>query len=66
MPRAPGDRTSSEDFSSLARFFEDRFSGRFSDHPEGRVVHSTVRERVVVWALLAATVGIALAGFFAF
>lgn len=65
-PREIGNRTSSEDFSSLARFFEDRFSGRFSEHPDGRVVHSTMRERVVVWALLAATVGIALAGFLAF
>lgn len=64
-PREPGTRTSSDDFSSLARFFEDRFSGRFSEHPEGRVVHSTMRERMVVWALLAATVGIALAGYFA-
>jgi serine/threonine-protein kinase len=65
-PREPGHRTSSEDFSSLARFFEDRFSGRFSEHPDGRVIHSTMRERVVIWGLLAATVGIALAGFLAF
>jgi serine/threonine-protein kinase len=64
--RELGARTSSEDFSSLSRFFEDRFSGRFSEHPDGRVIHSTMRERVVVWALLAATVGIALAGYFAF
>jgi len=64
-PRGMGTRTSSEDFSSLTRFFEDRFSGRFSEHPDGRVVHSTMRERVVVWALLAATVGIALAGYLA-
>jgi serine/threonine-protein kinase len=61
-----GHRSSSEDFSSLARFFEGRFSGRFSEHPEGRVVHSTMRERVVVWALLAATLSVALAGFLVF
>jgi len=64
--RAPGERTSSEDFSSLARFFEDRFSGRFSEHPDGRVIHSTMCERVVVWALLATTVGLVVAGFLTF
>lgn len=65
-PREAGARTSSEDFSSLARFFEDRFSGRFSEHPDGRVMHSTMRERVVVWALLAATVVLVVAGFLGF
>jgi hypothetical protein len=65
-PRELGARTSSEDFSSIARFFEDRFSGRVSQHPEGRIVHSTMRERVLVWALLAATVGIAAAGYLGF
>lgn len=52
---------SSDDFSSLVSFLEDRFSGRTSIHIEGRVVHSTMRERVLVWLLLAATVGIVLA-----
>lgn len=66
VPREAGARTSSEDFSSLARFFEDRFSGRFSEHPDGRVMHSTMRERVVVWALLAATVVLVVAGFLGF
>ena len=63
---APPERRSSGDFSSLTRFLEDRFSGRTSTHPEGRVVHSTVRERMLVWLLLAATVATALAGFLAF
>lgn len=62
--RAPG-AGSSQEFASLLRFFEDRFVGRTSDHSEGRVVHSTTRERGLVWLLLAATVGIAVFGYLA-
>ncbi|MDD9965877.1 MAG: serine/threonine-protein kinase [Myxococcales bacterium] len=55
----------SDDFSSMVRLLEQRFAGRVSEHPEGKVVHSTPRERAMVWMLLAATVGAAVAGYLA-
>lgn len=55
--------TSSGGFSTFAHFLEERFGERVTHHPEGRVVHSTMRERTVVWALLAAIVGLAVAGY---
>jgi len=55
--------TASDDFSSLSRFIEDRFSGSFTEHAQGRVVHSSGRERVLVWGLLVAVVATLVAGF---
>jgi serine/threonine protein kinase len=55
--------TASDDFSSLSRFIEDRFSGSFTDHAQGRVVHSSGRERLLVWGVLAAVVATLAAGF---
>lgn len=55
--------TGSGEFATFTRFVEDRFGGKVSEHPEGRVVHSTLRERSMVWALLAAIVGLAVMGY---
>jgi hypothetical protein len=57
--------TQSDDFSNMVRFLEDRFGGRTSQHPDGRVVHSTTRDRAMVWMLLAGTIGIAVVGYLA-
>lgn len=56
-------RSGSSDFSTFAQFLDDRFGERVSERPEGRVTHSTLRERTVVWALLAGIVGLAIAGY---
>lgn len=57
----PGAPSEGDDFSFMLEFLEDRFGGRISHHAGGRIVHSSLRERGLVWLLLLALVGATVA-----
>jgi len=57
---------SSTDFSGFATFLESRLGSYTSEHDGGQVIHTTLRERVMVWILLAGVTAIAIGGYLAF
>lgn len=61
--RESGAKSGHDEFAVFSRFLENRFGERFSDRPEGRVVHSTLRDRFLVWGLLATVLALVAAGY---
>lgn len=58
-----GSGSSIGDFSGFSRFLERRLGSETSVHQGGTVVHSTARERALVWLLLAAVVVLAVVAY---
>ena len=57
--------SNSTDFSGFGAFLESRMGSYTSEHDGGQVVHTTFRERMLVWALLAGVVIVIVMGYLA-
>lgn len=54
------------EFLSLVNYLEDRFAEKTSIRGGGQILHSTRHERILVWCMLVAVVGMACAGYLLF
>ena len=49
---APAPAPLDSELAAVMRFLQRRFGSRKTEQPEGSVVHSSLRERAIVWTLL--------------
>ena len=61
-----GATMSGSDFSGFAAFLESRMGSYTSEHEGGQVIHTTLRERLMVWLLLAGVTALAITGYVVF
>ena len=61
---ASGSGSSVGDFIGVSKFLEDRLGSETSIHHGGQIVHSTAKERLYVWVLLAAVLALAIGAYF--
>ncbi|MDA3960466.1 MAG: serine/threonine-protein kinase [Planctomycetota bacterium] len=57
---------SSSDFSGFGAFLESRLGSYTSEHDGGQVIHTTLRERVMVWILLTGIAAVMTGGYLVF
>lgn len=61
-----GSGSSASDFRNIVGFLESRLGGTSSEVDGKKVVHTTTRERVLVWLMLAGMLTVAIVGFVMF
>ena len=63
---ATGSGSATSDFRNIVGFLESRLGGTSSEIDGKKVVHTTTRERVLVWLLLGGMMTIAVTGYMLF